>query len=206
MLVRFMMKEAWDLFLHGGFVMWPLLVALIIAVMIAIERIAYYQRLKKEMFTINDALENSDFSWPSLIAMLSDKDTSNISYDLSRVLDQCQNRDILQSKMEDMVAHVHTHATRGLDWLSTIITMAPLLGLLGTVTGMIGAFQVFGADGAVPTGGVGEALVATASGLCVAIVALCFHAAFSHHVRMMIARLEYSFSRVLDSYDRGHTV
>ena len=203
------MKEAWDLFLHGGFVMWPLLVALIIAVMIAIERIAYYQRLKKEMFTINDALENSDFSWPSLIAMLSDKDTSNISYDLSRVLDQCQNRDILQSKMEDMVAHVHTHATRGLDWLSTIITMAPLLGLLGTVTGMIGAFQVFGADGAVPTaitGGVGEALVATASGLCVAIVALCFHAAFSHHVRMMIARLEYSFSRVLDSYDRGHTV
>lgn len=204
-----MMKEAWNLFLHGGFVMWPLLVALIIAVMIAIERIAYYQRLKKEMFTINDALENSDFSWPSLIAMLSDKDTSNISYDLSRVLDQCQNRDILQSKMEDMVAHVHTHATRGLDWLSTIITMAPLLGLLGTVTGMIGAFQVFGADGAVPTaitGGVGEALVATASGLCVAIVALCFHAAFSHHVRMMIARLEDSFSRILDSYDRGHTV
>lgn len=203
------MKEAWDLFLHGGFVMWPLLVALIIAVMIAIERIAYYQRLKKEMFSINDALENSKFSWNTLITLLGEKDTSNISYDLSRVLDQCQNRDILQSKMENMVAHVYTHATRGLDWLSTIITMAPLLGLLGTVTGMIGAFQVFGADGAVPTaitGGVGEALVATASGLCVAIIALCFHAAFSHHVRMMIARLEDSFSRVLDSYDRGHAI
>ena len=50
----------------------------------------------------------------------------------------------------------------------------------------------------------GEALVATASGLCVAIVALCFHAAFTHHVRMTISRLEDSFSRVLDSYDRGH--
>ena len=72
---------------------------------------------------------------------------------------------------------------------------------------MIGAFQVFGADGAVPTAitsGVGEALVATASGLCVAIVALCFHAGFTHHVRMTISRLEDSFSRVLDSYDRGH--
>lgn len=56
------MKEAWDLFLHGGFVMWPLLIALVIAVMIAIERIAYYQRLKKEMFNINDALESSKFS------------------------------------------------------------------------------------------------------------------------------------------------
>ena len=59
------------------------------------------------------------------------------------------------------MAHVYTHASRGLDWLSTIVTIAPLLGLLGTVTGMIGAFQVFGADGAVPTaitGGVGKPL------------------------------------------------
>ena len=197
------MKEAWELFLHGGFVMWPLLVALIITVAIAIERIAYYRQLKREMFALNDALEESEINWQSLLTSLESKYTANISYNLTRVL----GRNVLQSKMEDMVAHVYTHASRGLDWLSTIVTIAPLLGLLGTVTGMIGAFQVFGADGAVPTaitGGVGEALVATASGLCVAIVALCFHAAFTHHVRMTISRLEDSFSRVLDSYDRGH--
>ena len=201
------MKEAWELFLHGGFVMWPLLVALIIAVAIAIERIAYYRQLKREMFALNDALEESEINWQSLLTSLESKYTANISYNLPRVLGQCQDRNVLQSKMEDMVAHVYTHASRGLDWLSTIVTIAPLLGLLGTVTGMIGAFQVFGADGAVPTaitGGVGEALVATASGLCVAIVALCFHAAFTHHVRMTISRLEDSFSHVLDSYDRGH--
>lgn len=201
------MKEAWELFLHGGFVMWPLLVALIIAVAIAVERVAYYQRLKQEMFALNDALEESETNWQSLLATLESKHTANISYNLPLVLGQCQDRNVLQSKMEDMVAHVYTHASRGLDWLSTIVTMAPLLGLLGTVTGMIGAFQVFGADGAVPTaitGGVGEALIATASGLCVAIVALCFHSAFTHHVRMTIARLEDSFSRILDSYDRGH--
>ena len=200
------MKEAWELFLHGGFVMWPLLVALIIAVAIAIERISYYRQLKREMFALNDALEESEMDWHSLLTTLESKYTTNISYNLPRVLGQCQDRNVLQSKMEDMVAHVYTHASRGLDWLSTIVTMAPL-GLLGTVTGMIGAFQVFGADGAVPTaitGGVGEALIATASGLCVAIVALCFHAAFTHHVRMTISRLEDSFSRVLDSYDRGH--
>ena len=52
------MKEAWELFLHGGFVMWPLLVALIITVAIAIERIAYYRQLKREMFALNDALED----------------------------------------------------------------------------------------------------------------------------------------------------
>ena len=49
------MKEAWELFLHGGFVMWPLLVALIITVAIAIERIAYYRQLKREMFALNDS-------------------------------------------------------------------------------------------------------------------------------------------------------
>ena len=48
------MKEAWELFLHGGFVMWPLLVALIITVAIAIERIAYYRQLKREMFALNE--------------------------------------------------------------------------------------------------------------------------------------------------------
>ena len=182
------MKEAWELFLHGGFVMWPLLVALIIAVAIAIERIAYYRQLKREMFALNDALEESEINWQSLLTSLESKYTANISYNLTRVLGQCHDRNVLQSKMEDMVAHVYTHASRGLDWLSTIVTIAPLLGLLPTAI----------------TGGVGEALVATASGLCVAIVALCFHAAFTHHVRMTISRLEDSFSRVLDSYDRGH--
>lgn len=201
------MSEAWRLFLQGGYVMWPLLLGLIIVVAIGIERSAYYKRLTKEMQGINNSLEVGQKNWSALISELEKNEIVNISYDLPRVLDQCKNRDILQSKMEDMVAHVHTYATRGLDALSTIVTMAPLLGLLGTVTGMIGAFQVFGTDGAALTaitGGVGEALVATASGLCVAIVALCFHACFSHHVRITIARLEDSFSRILDSYDRGH--
>ena len=119
------MKEAWELFLHGGFVMWPLLVALIITVAIAIERIAYYRQLKREMFALNDALEESEMNWQSLLTTLESKYTANISYNLPRVLGQCQNRNVLQSKMEDMVAHVYMHASRGLDWLSTIITIAP---------------------------------------------------------------------------------
>lgn len=92
------MKEAWELFLHGGFVMWPLLVALIIAVAIAIERIAYYRQLKREMFALNDALEESEMNWQSLLTTLGSKYTANISYNLPRVLGQCQNRNVLQSK------------------------------------------------------------------------------------------------------------
>ena len=80
------MKEAWELFLHGGFVMWPLLVALIITVAIAIERIAYYRQLKREMFALNDALEESEINWQSLLTSLESKYTANISYNLPRVM------------------------------------------------------------------------------------------------------------------------
>ena len=80
------MKEAWELFLHGGFVMWPLLVALIIAVAIAIERIAYYRQLKREMFALNDALEESEMNWQSLLTSLESKYTANIHLDVDAVL------------------------------------------------------------------------------------------------------------------------
>ena len=68
--------------------------------------------------------------------------------------------------------------------LETIVTAAPLLGLLGTITGMIRAFRLFGAEGLVDprgvTGGVAEALIATAVGLFIALVALFAFNYFSH--------------------------
>ena len=54
------------------------------------------------------------------------------------------------------------------------------------------------------TGGVGEALVATATGLCVAIIALAVHSYFSHKVRILLTVLEDAFGRSLDLFDRGN--
>lgn len=65
-----------------------------------------------------------------------------------------------------------------LNYLSMIVTLAPLLGLLGTIFGMIQSFNVFAISADQPlaiTGGIGEALIATATGLCVAIFALIAH-------------------------------
>lgn len=77
--------------------------------------------------------------------------------------------------------------------LDTIITMAPLLGLLGTILGMFNAFQVLGDAGSAPTkvtGGVAEALLATAFGLIIAIIGLFFYNGLNNRVRVIMHQLE----------------
>lgn len=84
-------------------------------------------------------------------------------------------------------------------YLSVIVTMAPLLGLLGTISGMITSFSVFNLESGQPTaitGGVGEALIATAMGLCVAIISLTVHAYFSQRIENIVTDMEQCFSMV----------
>ena len=84
--------------------------------------------------------------------------------------------------------------------LDTIITLAPLLGLLGTVIGMIGSFDIMSASGIgqphAVTGGVAEALIATATGLLIAILTLVPYNYFSSRAEREIERMEYYASRL----------
>ena len=84
-------------------------------------------------------------------------------------------------------------------YLNVIVTMAPLLGLLGTISGMISSFSVFNVtagQATAITGGVGEALIATAMGLCVAIAALTVHAYFTQRVENIVTDMELCCSLV----------
>jgi biopolymer transport protein ExbB len=95
---------------------------------------------------------------------------------------------------------------RGIPYLGIIVTMSPLLGLLGTVIGMIGSFNVYALQAGQPhaiTGGVGEALNATASGLCVALVALVAHSYFAQRIDTILTDMERTFSALLESMYRG---
>lgn len=80
-----------------------------------------------------------------------------------------------------------------LNYLSMIVTMAPLMGLLGTISGMIESFSIFNLQAGQPmaiTGGIGEALIATATGLLVAIFSLVVHTYFAQRMDVMLTLLE----------------
>ena len=80
-----------------------------------------------------------------------------------------------------------------LNYLSMMVTLAPLLGLLGTISGMIDSFNIFSIQAGQPlaiTGGIGEALIATATGLCVSIFALLVHTYFAQKLDENLTALD----------------
>jgi biopolymer transport protein ExbB len=105
--------------------------------------------------------------------------------------------------MEELALRETPHLHKRLGVLDTIITMAPLLGLLGTITGMITAFNVVaGPDAAnkteAITGGVAEALIATAAGLTVAIATLPVYNYLTEKVKEIIAEMETRATQLLN--------
>jgi biopolymer transport protein ExbB len=163
-----------ELFHKGGPIMWPILLASIIALTVVLERLVFTIREKtrrqpaivEQMLT---AVERGDEEGARKIGERSeDFIARTLCYALS-------HHDKLNAVARAAGRELQRY-NRGLSLLDTAITLAPLLGLLGTVTGMIRSFSLLGgAELGAPsaiTGGIAEALIATAFGLGVAILAL----------------------------------
>ena len=96
---------------------------------------------------------------------------------------------VIDAAYSDLAMELRTR----LNYLSMIVTMAPLLGLLGTISGMIQSFSIFNLQAGQPmaiTGGIGEALIATATGLCVSIFALLVHTYFAQRMDKILTTME----------------
>jgi biopolymer transport protein ExbB len=100
----------------------------------------------------------------------------------------------IETRVEATAAQIERDMSRGLWLLETIVTAAPLLGLLGTIVGMMHSFKLIGGDGLVNpsgvTGGVAQALIATAIGLVIALVALFAFNFFSRRIDRLMDELE----------------
>ena len=193
-------------FQKGGLVMWPLLFCSLTVISISIERFLYYRNVDSgQSFTnsycslvrndkMNDALQFAQAAQGQCAHMLTE--AAQISGN------RLQKQAYLESQAGIFIAQLRNK----LDYLGIIVTMSPLLGLLGTIVGMIGAFSIFNLQAGAPlaiTGGIGEALIATATGLCVAILSLCAHSYFSHRMDNIITNMEQCFSALLEAEARG---
>ena len=202
------MQAITDLIMYfhkGGLVMWPLLACSITVIAIAIERFIYYKSVDSgAVFTARTcaAVRTGDFAVPTEQPRNPSGQCAQMLADVAAVAGgKAEKSAFLESRAGIFMATLRDK----LDYLGIIVTMSPLLGLLGTIVGMIGAFSIFNVEAGAPmaiTGGIGEALIATATGLCVAILSLCAHSYFAHRMDNMITDMEQCFSALLEAETR----
>ncbi|HWB58114.1 MAG TPA: MotA/TolQ/ExbB proton channel family protein [Chthoniobacteraceae bacterium] len=163
------------IFHQGGFMMWPLLLTSLVALTVVIERLVFIiregaSRQPRVVARIFEEVQRGDLDKACAIGRGSrDYVARALTYALEH-RDVSYSNALLQSASTELQRY-----NRGISVLDTIVTLAPLEGLFGTVTGMIGAFHLIGGDLGAPaaiSGGIAQALIATAFGLVIAMVAL----------------------------------
>ncbi len=185
--------------LKGGPVMGPILVSALVAVAVVGERSFWWfresrRRDPKKLEQILAALENHDIPAAVQIAQGSNDPVIRMIYNgLNHIHSSLQGALQLAAGIE------LERAGRFLTVMDTLVTLAPLLGLLGTVTGLMRAFLAVGSNElavAKVTGGIGEALIATACGLGIAIFSLIPFNFFTARVARLQFELEAAASNV----------
>ena len=164
-----------DKFHKGGPVMWPILIVSIIALTVVIERIfwwcgRWFRRDPKRIEKVFTAIENGDTAEASRLSRGSRNPVLRMMWNGLN-----HQHASLQGALQVAAGIEIKRAGRFLVVMDTLVTLAPLLGLLGTITGLIRSFSFLGNEELAVqavTGGIAEALIATACGLGIAIFAL----------------------------------
>jgi len=164
-----------QLFLKGGPIMWPILLVSVVALATVLERIVFIalEKARRDRRAVRDIfsrVEHGDADGAVGVGAASRDFVARVLVAALRERDTSFTNALLAQSSEELGRY-----NRGLSVLDTVITLSPLLGLLGTVTGMIHSFGIIAGELDAPaaiTGGIAEALIATAFGLGVAITAL----------------------------------
>ncbi len=194
-----------DDFTAGGVVMWPLLILGIIAILILIERVLSLSRVHTNTTRLMQKVgaHMADGEWSQATDACRKRPGS-----VSRVLETIlRNRNLVRDQLEDLTEEAilaeRPRLERFLPALNVIAAVSPLLGLLGTVTGMIATFVViteYGTgDPRLLSGGISEALLTTQFGLAVAIPTLLIHSTLAGRVDHILGDMEAQALRVLNA-------
>ena len=195
----------------GGWLMLPILLCSVVAVAIIIER---FWTLRPSKIAPKNLLAEV-WTWirsnqlsPNRMKEL------RVSTPLGQILaaglsNSKYGRDIMKESIQEVASHVIHDMERYLSTLGTIAVVTPLLGLLGTVIGMIKVFTAIMVQGtgnaSVLAGGISEALITTAAGLSVAIPTLVFHRVFLRRIDELVVDMEQEAVKLVDVFhgDRG---
>lgn len=164
-----------DNFIKGGYIMYPILLASIIVIAVVFERIFWWlfrwmRRDPKRIEKVFTAIENGDVAEASRLARGSRDPVLRMIWNGLN-----HQHASLQGALQVAAGIEIKRAGRFLVVMDTLVTLAPLLGLLGTITGLMKSFSFLGNEELAVqavTGGIAEALIATAAGLGIAIFAL----------------------------------
>ena len=198
----------WEIIIAGGPVMWPIMLCSVIAAAIILERLWTLQRKRVIPRELTERV------WKLVeTRALNERHIEALARNspLGRVLaaglaHHDKGREIMKEAIEDTGRHVVHELERFLNTLGTIAAISPLLGLLGTVIGMIQAFEAISAQGVgdprVLSGGIGVALITTAAGLIVAIPAVFGYRYLRGVVDFLVIEMEKEAMKLVQAFDQ----
>ena len=197
----------WKLILSGGITLWFLVALSIFSIGVMIERWIYYRktRIDAQDFFVRFRKGSKKEDLASLMALCDETPgplAALLKEGVRRVMERPVKRDDLEMLLTRHARTQVVHMEKHLGILATIGSVAPFIGLFGTVLGVMRAFRdlaVAGSAGpAVVAAGIAEALVATAAGLLVAVPAVAAYNYFIRVVRRGTAELEVGIGEALD--------
>jgi biopolymer transport protein ExbB len=193
-------------FKTGGIVMLPLSIIAIALLTIMIDKLFFYHKHLK----INKNLENIIYqpqfcyqTWQNCIKNLSAQNFYFILWQLIDLNNDKHNKKILENQAISLIKKIEKQMFSRIWIVETIVSVAPLLGLLGTIIGMSASFKILGSNNQINqsgiTSGVAESLIATAFGLVVAIIALFFFNLWQRLANHTIDNLEIITTKLIDN-------
>ena len=200
-----------EIILAGGWLMVPILLCSTLAVAIVIER---FWTLRKSKVTpkglgamVEDWSERHELDERHLAQISRESPLGRIF--AAALINRKRSREVIKEAVEDTGRHVVHDLERFLNTLGTIAGISPLLGLLGTVVGMIKVFSAIMISGVgdanVLAGGISQALITTAAGLTVAIPSYFFYRFFRGMVAEYVISMEEKAISLIDCIERGNT-
>ncbi|MEO0408661.1 MAG: MotA/TolQ/ExbB proton channel family protein [Cyanobacteria bacterium P01_A01_bin.135] len=186
-----------QVFAAGGIVMWPLLLFSIVTFILSIERLVFWLRVNRRQRSLIKRVLNTYRHHPEGVFPILKE---NLNFPIARVFLEALELDRASPNQFRLALEGATQAEIPLlrrfnVVFQTIVAVSPLLGLLGTILGLIRSFSAIrigqvGANAEAVTGGISEALVSTAAGMLVAIITLLFANLFRAFYKRQVALLQ----------------